>query len=126
MRQHGLTAQQITPLRSTGVVNSVYALDDAFVLRVADRGNADALIDSQTEAVAVPAACAAGICTPRLVVFDNSRTLVDCPYTIYERVHGETLGLLDEPVDIHHAWIALGRDLAKLHSGVTRVDDPAN
>jgi aminoglycoside phosphotransferase (APT) family kinase protein len=126
VRQHGLTVRQITPLRSTGVVNSVYALDDALVLRVADRGNADALCDSLTESVAVPAACAAGIRTPRLIVFDNSRGIVDCPYTIYERVHGETLGLLEEPADIHHAWIALGRDLAKLHRQVTHVDDPAN
>jgi len=124
--QHGLSVRQITPLRSTGVVNSVYALDDAFVLRVANRGNADALCDTLTEAVAVPAACAGGVSTPRLVVFDNSHALVDFPYTIYERVHGETLGLLDEPADIHHAWIALGRDLAKLHSNVTVVDDPAN
>jgi aminoglycoside phosphotransferase (APT) family kinase protein len=51
---------------------------------------------------------------------------VDFPFTIYERIHGETLGLLDEPADAHHAWIGLGRDMAKLHDRVTRVDDPFN
>jgi aminoglycoside phosphotransferase (APT) family kinase protein len=66
------------------------------------------------------------VCTPRLVVFDDSRAIVDFPYTVYERVNGSTLALLDEPANIHHAWIALGRDVARLHCEVKSVDDPLN
>ena len=124
VQKHGLNVHRITELQSTGVVNSIYALDNAFVLRVPDRGNADAVCDTLTESVAAPAAWAAGVCTPRLVVFDDSRTIVDFPYTVYERVNGATLGLLDEPANIHHAWIALGRDVARLHCEVTSVEDP--
>ena len=51
------------------------------------------------EAIAVPAARQAGVRTPALVVFDDTRDLVSVPYVIYERVHGETLAELDlEPL----------------------------
>jgi macrolide phosphotransferase len=126
VRQHGLKVHSIREIQSTGVVNAVFSLDDVFVLRVPVRNNPDAIRDTLTESVAAPAAFRTGVRTPRLVVFDDSRGIIDFPYTIYERVNGTTLGLLDEPATIHHAWIALGRDLAKLHREVTHVDDPLN
>src|SRR5262245_10053202 len=109
-------------MASTGVINAIYALDDTLVLRVPTSHPA-ALADTLTESVAAPAAHAAGIRTPRLVVFDDSRTIVDVPFTIYERVHGETLGLLDEPADIRHAWRGLGREVARMHASVTHCED---
>jgi aminoglycoside phosphotransferase (APT) family kinase protein len=75
--------------------------------------------------VAVPAAREAGVRTPRIIVFDDSLDLLPVPYTVYERVRGETLGLLDrDPATSPGVWRELGRDLALLHSRVTR-DGPA-
>ena len=33
--------------------------------------------------------------TPELIAFDDTLDLLPVPFTIYERVHGATLGLLD-------------------------------
>ena len=118
-----MNVDSVSRLPSTGIVNSIYALGEEFVLRV-PKDEPEALSDTFTESVAVPAAIRAGVCTPRLVVFDETRTLLNVPYTIYERVHGETLGKLPEPAEMHRAWFELGRDLAKLHGGVTSCDDP--
>lgn len=47
------------------------------------------------------------------------------PYTLYERVQGKTLGLLDlGPDATPDAWRALGRDLARLHTSVTPTQIP--
>jgi aminoglycoside phosphotransferase (APT) family kinase protein len=121
--EHGLHVSQISRLRSTGIINSIYALGDEFVLRV-PKNEPEALSDTFTESVAAPTAWRAGVRTPRLIVFDETRTLLDVPYSIYERVHGETLGQLEEPAETAHAWVALGRDLAKLHGTVTQCEDP--
>ena len=41
------------------------------------------------------------------------------PYSLYERVQGVTLGLLDrEPEDTPDVWREIGRDLGRLHSQV--------
>jgi aminoglycoside phosphotransferase (APT) family kinase protein len=73
------------------------------------------------ESVAVPLARSARVRTPALLVYDDSRDLLPVPFTVYERVHGETLSLLDlEPDDTPEVWRELGRDLARLHSGVDR------
>jgi aminoglycoside phosphotransferase (APT) family kinase protein len=68
---------------------------------------------------------AAGVRTPRLCVFDDSRSILEVPFTIYERVQGETLGLLEEPADLPATWRALGRDVALLHQRVQFCEDPA-
>src|SRR5262249_16898626 len=70
---------------------------------------------ARTESVAAPVAQAAGIQTPRLIAFDDSRTLVDRPFSLWERVHGEPLGLLGlgqrQRAD---AWRQVGRELFTL------------
>lgn len=121
--RHGLGVERFARLRSTGVINTIYALDEAFVLRVPTSHPA-ALADTLTESVAAPAAHAAGIRTPRLVVFDASRTIVEVPFTIYERVHGETLSLLQDSADLARAWRGLGKEVARLHASVTSCADP--
>lgn len=81
--------------------------------------------DARKEAVAVPAAREAGVRTPRMLAFDESLDLLPVPYSIYERVRGETLGLLDrDPATSPDVWRELGHDLALLHSGVSG-DGPA-
>src|SRR5215831_19548662 len=87
---HGI-AGPWKPLKVTGVANRIYATED-IVLRIASE-HPDAVVDARTESVAAPAAFAAGIMTPRLIAFDDSGKLVNRPYSIWERVHAETLGL---------------------------------
>lgn len=77
-------------LPSTGLANRVYATRDVILRVVTD--HEDAVVDALTESVAAPIARAAGILTPRLIAFDNSRKLVDRPFSLWERIHGETLG----------------------------------
>ena len=119
---HGIREPWI-PLPTAGVANHIYATHD-IVLRIAT-DHVDAVPDARTESVAAPAARAAGIRTPRLVAFDDSRALVDRPWSLWERVHGETLGMLaPEPDQLARAWHDIGRELARLHDRVTACPDP--
>jgi aminoglycoside phosphotransferase (APT) family kinase protein len=122
--QHGLGAHTFSRLPSIGVFNAIYLLDDDLVLRV-PRNHPTFVAALAKEAIAVPAARAAGVHTPPLVAFDDSLTLLPVPYAVYERVHGEPLEQLETgPRDAPAAYRALGRDLARLH-GAVRPQDPA-
>jgi Ser/Thr protein kinase RdoA (MazF antagonist) len=120
--RHGV-AGPWAPLPATGVANLVYATRDV-VLRVAT-DDPDAVLDARTESVAAPVAQAAGIQTPRLIAFDDSRTLVDRPFSLWERVHGEPLGLLElGRRQRSDAWRQVGRELFRLHDRVKACADP--
>ena len=124
MRRHGLDASSFSLLPEVGIFNRIYLLGEDFVLRV-PRDHPISAADARKEAVAVPAAREAGVRTPRMLAFDESLDLLPVPYSIYERVRGETLGLLDrDPAASPDVWRELGRDLALLHSGVSE-DGPA-
>jgi aminoglycoside phosphotransferase (APT) family kinase protein len=111
------------PLLCTGVANRIYATRDV-VLRIAT-DHPEAVSDARTESVAAPVARAAGLPVPALITFDDSRSIVDRPYTIWERIHGETLGLhRPDPSTVPATWREVGRQLARLHSAVDRCDDP--
>jgi aminoglycoside phosphotransferase (APT) family kinase protein len=111
------------PLTSTGIANWIYSTDDV-VLRVAT-DHRDGVSDARTESVAAPAAHAAGILTPRLIAFDDTRTLVDRPFSLWERVHGATLGQITLPDKAQFAvWHSVGRELARVHRLVTACPDP--
>ena len=117
--RHGLDAKGFSRLRNVGIFNVIYSLGSKYVLRVPR--DAPPFVDAiRKESVAVPAARAAGVRTPALIAFDDSLELLPVPYAVYERVHGETLGLLDlEPTDTPGVWREVGRDLARLHEGVS-------
>ena len=120
--RHGIRDRWL-PLPATGVANCIYATRDV-VLRVAT-DYPDAIPDARTESVAAPVARAAGILTPRLIAFDDTRTLVDRPFSLWERVHGETMGLLELDHDrTAGMWRQVGRELARLHQRVTECPDP--
>jgi aminoglycoside phosphotransferase (APT) family kinase protein len=120
--RHGLGAGAFPMLPPVGLFNAIYLLGDHLVLRV-PRNHPNAVACLLKEAIAVPAARRACVKTPELVAFDDSREILPVPYAIYERVHGETLGLLDrEPEEASGAYRSLGRDLALLHAGVSRSD----
>jgi aminoglycoside phosphotransferase (APT) family kinase protein len=110
-------------LSTTGLANRVYATVDV-VLRVAT-DHPDAIPDARTESVAAPVARDAGIRTPRLLAFDDSRALVNRPFSIWERVHGETLGCAG--LDVwrrERVWHEVGNELAQLHGRVRACPDP--
>jgi aminoglycoside phosphotransferase (APT) family kinase protein len=124
--KHGLSAGPTSFVRlpEIGINNVIYGLGDDLILRVA-RNDAGIFESARKEAIAAPAARNAGVATPFLIAFDDTRDLLPTPFSIYERVVGETLGLLDiEPKKSPGTWTAIGRDLARLHSGV-RMDGPA-
>jgi aminoglycoside phosphotransferase (APT) family kinase protein len=117
-RRHGAT--EVVPLPATGIFNALYAIGDGLILRV-PRDHPDFLAALAKEPVAVPYARAAKVRTPELIEYDGSRTLLPVPYTMYERVRGETFGLLPgDPVDSPEVWREVGVDLARLH----RAADP--
>lgn len=118
-RAHHIATSQITPLPDTGITNKMYRFGEHLMLRVPR--NHPYLFDLlRKEARVVPAARAVGVHTPAIVAFDDSCSVLPAPYSLYERVPGETLGLLDlEPEATPEVWRALGRDLALLHSQIT-------
>lgn len=112
----GIPQSPIERLHSTGVVNAVWAVGDRWVVRV-PRADDDSVAETMAERVAAPLAFAAGVRTPRLVLFDDTRELVPVPYTVFERADGVPLGTLS--IDHAHAprlWEAVGADLARLHA----------
>ncbi|MCA9092116.1 MAG: aminoglycoside phosphotransferase family protein [Planctomycetaceae bacterium] len=112
-------------LPSLGEVNRIFATSEV-VLRIAT-DHPEALADARTESVAAPVARAAGILTPRMIAFDETRTLVDRPFSLWERVHGETLGLATlTPTQRADVWRGIGIELAKLHLRVRECPDPHN
>lgn len=117
----------LTRLPSVGIVNRVYRAHrngQDVVLRVPRPGDDE---DTLTESAAVPAAFAAGIRTPELLVFDDERDVVDAPVTVYAWADGRSLdGLGWTPDDprLARAWREAGRELAQLHAGVHTVPDP--
>ena len=111
------------PLLSTGVANWIYATREV-VLRVAT-DHPDGVPDARTESVAAPAAHAAGILTPRLIAFDDTRWIVDRPFSLWQRIHGRTLGHLTRSTESALvAWRGVGRELARVHRLVTVCPDP--
>ncbi|MEX2542238.1 MAG: aminoglycoside phosphotransferase family protein [Trueperaceae bacterium] len=115
-------ADSATPVQTGGICNAIYFLGDDLVLRV-PRNDPDFVAALEREVIAVPAARTAGVRTPALVTFDDSRSLIAVPYAVYERVPGqplERLGLLPDAAPL--ALEELGRDLARLHDGVDRND----
>ena len=115
-RHHlGVRTEDVRPLRSTGIMHTVYALGDHLVLRV-PKAHPEAVADTYTGSVAAPVAHAAGVRTPALVVFDDERDIAPVPLSVFERAAGEPLvHLAPIPKTLAPLWLELGRDLAVLH-----------
>lgn len=122
LRQYGINAPWEAIL-GRGVANRIYATRDVILRIAAD--HQDSLSDAYTESVAAPVARAAGVLTPRLIAFDDSHRLVNRPFSLWERVHGETLGLFEpDPSKRPNTWIAIGRQIGLLHQSVKDCPDP--
>jgi len=109
-RRHGVRPEHVTEVAG-GVANRGFVLGDALFLRVARPGFED---DLRKESGVEPVARSAGVLTPAIVEYDDSRGLIDAPYVVMERVHGI------EPAD---APVGLAEQLARLHR-VERTDLP--
>jgi aminoglycoside phosphotransferase (APT) family kinase protein len=118
--RHDVDSRTFSRLPEVGIFNAIYTLGSDIILRI-PRNHPAFTAAARKEALAGPAARAAGVRTPALVAFDDTLDLLPVPYTLYERIHGATLGLLDcEPGATPGVWREIGRDLALLH---TRVVD---
>jgi aminoglycoside phosphotransferase (APT) family kinase protein len=123
LKKHGLQG----PVRQLpgGYVNHVFQVGEGTIVRVnrPDRTTEDAY----TERVAVPAAIKAGVKAPKLLVFDDDRDALDSVVTVYERAEGAPLGSVRvDQSELPSLYRELGRQIARLHTRVNRVEDPNN
>jgi aminoglycoside phosphotransferase (APT) family kinase protein len=127
VERHGISvgSEGVHRLDSMGIVHSIYTLGHSFVLRV-PKLHPYALGDAYTGSVAAPAAVRAGVSTPPLVVFDETLDILPVPFSIFERVHADTLSgrLGAVPQEHWPIWRELGAQLATLHANATTVADP--
>jgi hygromycin-B 7''-O-kinase len=117
--RHGITWSTPDRLPSVGFINVVYAVGD-IVVRV-PKDHPGHVFQAGVEAATIPRAVAAGVTTPALVAYDDSRDLLPVPYLVVERVDGrdlESRGI--DPDDVPDVLRAVGRDLAVLHA----IDEP--
>lgn len=119
LEKHGLPRVEPVRVPHEGVANAVWLCGEV-VVRI--EKDAEYRSDVFTEVVAVPAAVAAGVLSPRLLVFDPDCDVVDALVTIYERMEGDPAGTLSDRLP-PEAAAALGYELAKLH-GVSSCPDP--
>ncbi len=123
VRRHHLTLTgPIQPMASNGVVHALWALGADYVLRV-PKPEEMCLGDLRAEVAAIPVARAAGVRTPALIAFDDSREIIEVPYAIVERVHGTDLSqLAPDDARLPDLFRQLGVQLATLHT--MPVPDP--
>lgn len=107
--RYGVSARAIRPV-SGGVANHAYVLGEQLFLRIPREPAFED--DLRKEVAVIPVARAAGVRTPAIVDFDESRALIDSPYVVMERVVGADLAVAKTPVGI---WAELGRELGLLH-----------
>jgi aminoglycoside phosphotransferase (APT) family kinase protein len=118
-----LGTRKATPFVHSGTSHVIFMLDDTFVLRI-PRNHPACISSVAIEAIAVPAARAAGVHTPELIAVDATLELLPVPYAIYEQVHGVALEHIGSESDTTpDVWRRLGQDLARLHGGV-RANGP--
>ncbi len=111
------------PVASSGLAKKVYATADVIVAIASDHPSA--VSDMRTESVAAPIARAAGVRTPRLIAFDDTRALADRPWSVWERVHGTPLReKWPRYTDAEASWREVGAALAHLHRTVAACPDP--
>ena len=122
--RHDLGRLHLGTIPPCGNVNAIFALGPDLILRVS-KDIPEAIRGTISESIAAPAARRAGVRTPRLIAFDNSREILNTPYTIYERVDGIELTRIDASAhEFPHIWRQVGRELSRLHHGVVDVEDP--
>jgi aminoglycoside phosphotransferase (APT) family kinase protein len=120
LARHGLSGRTVQPFPHAGRDSLIYLLGDDLILRV-PINDPPPFVATQTEAVAVPVARAVGVRAPALIAVDVTGELIPGPYLIYERLPGVPFAMVPEQhPQAPEVWRAVGRDLALLHTGVSR------
>ncbi|KAB3538541.1 aminoglycoside phosphotransferase family protein [Alkaliphilus pronyensis] len=114
--------ESFVKLTTHGIANEIYATPN-FILRI-PTDHPEANSDALTESVAAPLAKSHGIKTPRLVCFDDSYSILNKTYSIWERIHGLTLGEIDNYLNYYNTWKEIGFELGKVHINIKSCDDP--
>ena len=110
-------------VETPGLTNSIY-MSDTYVLRIPS-DHPEAIPDALTESVAVPNILRFGIRTRKLIAFDDSYTILNKPYSIWEKVNG--IPITKESAHLFpKTWFELGRELRILHTTVLDCYDPNN
>jgi hygromycin-B 7''-O-kinase len=120
-RGFGLPGKSFSKIPSRGIINSIYLVDDHYVVRV-PRDHQGHFEQTRREASVLPAVVASGVTTAHLIAFDDSCSRLPVPYTIVEHAPGvdaESAGL--EPPDPITTWRQFGRELALAHGAVSPV-----
>lgn len=94
-----------------GVANRTYTLGDNLFLRIPRGPEYEA--DLLKELAVIPIARAAGVRTPAIVDFDDTRAFTDAPYMVLERIHATDL--VDSPAHDPSLWTELGEQVRLLH-----------
>jgi hygromycin-B 7''-O-kinase len=108
--RYGVRPDQIREVPG-GVANQAYTLGDHLFLRIPRSQEFQA--DLVKEVAIIPLAQAAGVRTPAIVDFDDTRALVDAPYLVMERIHATDL--VDSEVEHPELWPELGEQVRLLH-----------
>ncbi|GAA3579064.1 aminoglycoside phosphotransferase family protein [Kribbella ginsengisoli] len=103
-----------------GVANRAYLLGDELFLRIPRSAAFEK--DLLKESTVIPAAIAAGVRTPAIVEFDATRTLIDKPYMVLERVYGTDL--VDGETPPQEFWREVGHQVALIHQAERPVGAP--
>ncbi|MFD8377388.1 phosphotransferase family protein [Streptomyces sp. NPDC059679] len=111
--RHGVDIGEVR-VAPPGGANHVFHLGDDLVLRIprAERFVADLV----KEAMVIPAVRRAGVRTPDVVTFDDTRSMADMPYMLLVRAPGTDLAQARLPrAEVDAVFQQAGRELATLH-----------
>lgn len=108
--RYGVRPQEIREVPG-GVANRTYALGDNLFLRIPRAPEYEA--DLRKEVAVIPVARAAGVRTPAIIDFDDTRALTNAPYLVMERIHATDL--VDSPTHGPSLWTELGEQVRLLH-----------
>lgn len=113
--QEGIALEHPDAEPWVGGTSCVYPFSTGAVLKV-PHADANAERSLRIDLSVGPVMRAAGVRTPHVVTFDDSRRRFPWPYAVMERVPGVPLSAVDRAgVDHAGTWRNLGRDLALVH-----------
>lgn len=122
LARHDLPGGAVEASPHEGSVNHVRMVGDWCVRVLKEE---DFASDLRTEAACVPTLVSAGVRTPALVAFDDSREIVPGLATVYRRLAGAPLGLSEGPiVGITQLVEELGRQIDRWRREIRQLEDP--
>lgn len=114
--------EEFIELHTSGLANRVFATQN-YILRI-PTDHEEAQNDARTESIAAPVAKNHGIITPKLIKYDDSCSLLDRSYSIWERIHGQSVDQINDKYEHKEIWTTLGFELGLLHTRVKECSDP--